>query len=153
MSDRDWLNYAIELAARGEAVGEVPVGALLVAGHEILGEGWNCPIGEQDPTAHAEMVAIRKAAKRLGNYRLDQFESIPTTLYVTLEPCIMCAGAILHARIPRVVFGVRDPKAGAVGSLCNVFELKGLPRVDYMADACVERCQDQLKRFFQARRK
>ena len=150
MNDQYWLQHALNLAEKGCAQGEVPVGAVLIdAQGQILGEGWNQPIANSDPTAHAEIVAMRAAAGQLNNYRL-----LNTTLYVTLEPCIMCAGAIVHARVQRVVFGTRDPKAGAVGSICNIFEFQGLNhKIAYMADGLVEPCSQILKKFFQERRK
>ena len=115
--DNDFLfmQTALQLAEKAETVGEVPVGAVLVLDDKIVGEGWNQPIGSHDPTAHAEIMAIRDAANRLDNYRLPD-----TTLYVTLEPCPMCAGAIVHARIKHVVFAATDPRSGAAGS---VFDL------------------------------
>lgn len=117
-SERDvhWMRHALELAARAGARGEVPVGAVLVdAAGEVLGEGWNQPIAGHDPTAHAEIMALREAAARVENYRLTD-----TTLYVTLEPCAMCAGALIHARLARVVYGATDPKAGAAGSVFDM---------------------------------
>ncbi len=114
-TDATWMRRAIELARRAEEAGEVPVGAVLVKEGEIVGEGWNHPIGTHDPSAHAEIMALRDAGCRLGNYRLPG-----TTLYCTLEPCVMCAGAIVHARVQRLVFGAYDPKGGACGS---VFDL------------------------------
>jgi tRNA(adenine34) deaminase len=115
LKDQQFMQQAILLAQRAESLGEVPVGAVVVLGDKIIGEGWNQPIGQRDPTAHAEIVALRDAASRVGNYRLPQ-----TTLYVTLEPCPMCAGAIVHARVARVVYAADDPKGGAAGS---VFDL------------------------------
>ncbi len=114
-SDLKWMGQALVLAQRAWDEGEVPVGAVLVRHGEVIGEGWNRPIGGNDPTAHAEIQALRAAGERLGNYRLPG-----STLYVTLEPCPMCAGAIVHARVERVVFGATDPRAGAAGS---VFDL------------------------------
>ena len=114
-SDLVFMRRALTLAQRAEAQGEVPVGAVLVAAGEIIGEGWNQPVTAHDPTAHAEIVALRAAALALGNYRLPG-----TTLYVTLEPCPMCAGAIVHARVAQVLFAARDPRSGAAGS---VFDL------------------------------
>ena len=116
-TDKDlfFMQQALKLAQRAEKAGEVPVGAVLVLDDEIVGEGWNQPISSHDPTAHAEIVALRNAARQLANYRLPE-----TTLYVTLEPCPMCAGAIVHARVKRVVYAARDPKSGAAGS---VFDL------------------------------
>jgi tRNA(adenine34) deaminase len=113
--DEQFMRRALELARLGEAEGEVPVGAVVVVAGEVVGEGWNRPIGSHDPTAHAEIVALRAAALRLQNYRLPG-----STLYVTLEPCPMCAGAIVHARVGRVVYATRDPRSGAAGS---VFDL------------------------------
>lgn len=109
--DRDFMRRALELARAGEALGEVPVGAVVVANGSIVGEGFNAPISRHDPTAHAEIVALRAAAERLGNYRLDG-----ATLYVTLEPCTMCVGALVHARVARVVFAAAEPKAGSLVS-------------------------------------
>ncbi|MCB1788531.1 MAG: tRNA adenosine(34) deaminase TadA [Chromatiaceae bacterium] len=115
MEDEAFMRRALELARHAELQGEVPVGALVVKDGRIIGEGWNQPIGSHDPTAHAEVVALRDAAAKAENYRLTG-----ATLYVTLEPCPMCAGAIVHARIERVVYAARDPRAGAAGS---VFDL------------------------------
>ena len=144
-----FMQRAIELAGRAEQEGEVPVGALLVKDGEIVGEGWNRPIGSHDPSAHAEITALRDAAAKLQNYRLPG-----TTLYVTLEPCPMCAGAIVHARVDRVVYGATDPKGGAAGS---VFDL--LPsdhrfnhQVDVDGGVFEDRCRDQLRAFFRVRR-
>lgn len=143
-----WMRHALELAARAEAEGEVPVGALVVLNGEIIGEGWNRPIRSHDPTAHAEIVALRAAAAKLGNYRLTG-----ATLYVTLEPCPMCAGAIVHARIARVVFGAADPLAGAAGSVFNLLESSALNhRVQVERGVLAEECSARLKTFFQARR-
>ncbi|MCG6940692.1 MAG: tRNA adenosine(34) deaminase TadA [Thiohalocapsa sp.] len=113
--DLRWMRHALALAERAAGEGEVPVGAIVVRDGDVLGEGWNRPIAAQDPTAHAEIQALRAAAQRAGNYRLPGAE-----LYVTLEPCAMCAGAIVHARIARVIYGAADPKGGACGS---VFDL------------------------------
>ena len=108
--DRRWMERALELAAHGEARDEVPVGAVVVLEDVVAGEGWNQPIGLHDPTAHAEVVALRAAGERVGNYRLPG-----ATLYVTLEPCLMCVGAIIHARLARLVYGATDPRGGASG--------------------------------------
>ncbi|MDX8385952.1 MAG: tRNA adenosine(34) deaminase TadA [Gallionella sp.] len=116
MSDESMMRTALELAQQAESVGEVPVGAVVVKDGEIVGRGFNAPISRHDPSAHAEMMALRDAAQRLGNYRLVGCE-----LFVTLEPCLMCAGAIMHARIARVVFGASDLKTGACGSVLDVF--------------------------------
>ena len=111
ISDLEWMQRALELARQADAEGEVPVGALLVRDGEVVGAGRNRPIGSRDPSAHAEIVALREAGRRLDNYRFPR-----TTLYVTLEPCVMCAGAIIHARVERVVFGAFDRRTGAAGS-------------------------------------
>lgn len=143
-----WMREALALAQRGHEQGEVPVGAVVVRGGEVIGAGWNRPIAAHDPTAHAEIVALREAAQRIGNYRLHD-----TTLYVTLEPCVMCAGAILHARIARVVFGAYDPRAGASGSVFDVLETDRLNhRVEVMGGVLAEDCGALLKRFFTERR-
>src|SRR5690606_10605979 len=113
--DLKFMQRAIELAREAAAVGEVPVGAVVVHDRKIIGEGWNRPIATHDPTAHAEIIALRAAAQTLGTYRLTN-----TTLYVTLEPCAMCAGAMVHARVRRLVYGSSDPRAGAAGGVCNV---------------------------------
>jgi tRNA(adenine34) deaminase len=116
MSDTAYMQEALELAAQAAALGEVPVGAVVVRDGAIIGRGFNQPIASADPTAHAEIMAMRDAGKTLGNYRLADCD-----LYVTLEPCVMCSGAIMHARIRRVVFGARDPKTGACGSAIDLF--------------------------------
>ena len=117
IQDEKWMRYAIQLAAQGELLGEVPVGAVIVRDGEILSEGFNQPITSHDPSAHAEIIAIRIAAKREQNYRL-----INSTIYVTLEPCTMCVGALVHARISRLVYGTVEPKAGAVESRSRLLE-------------------------------
>ncbi len=114
-ADQAHMRRALELALAAEAAGEVPVGAVLVRDNEIIGEGYNCPIGSADPTAHAEIMALRAAAGSLQNYRLTG-----TTLYVTLEPCAMCLGAIMHARVERLVFAAHDPKTGALGGAARL---------------------------------
>jgi tRNA(adenine34) deaminase len=116
MNEEDFMREAIELARQAGTSGEVPVGAVVVCGGAVVGRGHNRPITDRDPSAHAEMVALRDAAACVGNYRLAG-----CTLYVTLEPCAMCAGAIINARVSRVVFGARDPKAGAAGSVVDLF--------------------------------
>ena len=110
-----WMQRALELADRAAAQGEVPIGAVLIKDEQIIGEGWNSPITTHDPTAHAEIIALRAAARSLGNYRL-----LNATLYVTVEPCVMCVGALIHARIKEVVFGASEPKTGAVNSAFNL---------------------------------
>lgn len=142
------MRRALELARHAETLGEVPVGAVVVHNDEIIGEGWNQPITANDPTAHAEIVALRAAAQRLQNYRLTD-----TSLYVTLEPCAMCAGAIVHARVARVVFGAPDPKAGAGGSVFNLLANDRFNhRAQVVAGVLAEACGDVLRRFFEARR-
>ncbi len=139
---------ALALAHRAHAQHEVPVGALLVLGGAVAGAGWNCPIATHDPTAHAEIVALRAAAVQMKNYRLSG-----ATLYVTLEPCAMCVGAAINARVARLVFGAWDQKAGACGS---VFDLSREPRLAHRMDVfggvCAEECSALLRRFFEARR-
>ena len=143
------MRQAIALAKRAEQEGEVPVGAVVVKGGEIIAEGWNRPITNHDPTAHAEIQAIRAAAKALGNYRLPG-----TTLYVTLEPCLMCMGAIIHARIQRVVYGATDPRAGAVKSVYTIADDRKLNHyVDVLGGLMAQECGELLRTFFRARRK
>lgn len=148
MSDEEFMGAALDLARQAAALGEVPVGALVVLEGEIVGRGFNQPIGRHDPTAHAEVMALRDAAARLSNYRLPG-----ATLYVTLEPCAMCIGAIFHARIARVVFGARDPKTGAAGSVIDLFAEK---RLNHHAEAIggvlAGECGALLSGFFAARR-
>ena len=147
--DLHWMQSALALAARAEAAGEVPVGAVLVRDGEIIGEGWNQPIGIHDPTAHAEIAALRDAAQRTANYRLPN-----TTLYVTLEPCVMCSGAIIHARVARVVFGAADPRAGAAGSVFDILTTHKLNhRVEVTGGIEALAAAAQLQAFFQQRRK
>jgi len=142
------MAQALQLAQRAEAEGEVPVGAVVVYQGQVIGEGWNAPIARHDPTAHAEIHALREAAARLGNYRLPG-----STLYVTLEPCVMCAGAILHARIQRVVYGARDPKTGASGSVFDVLTTDKLNhRVEITQGVLQQQCGDLLRQFFKSRR-
>jgi len=146
--DRDFMLEALALAAQGAALGEVPVGAVLVQGGEIVGRGFNCPISGSDPSAHAEMVAIRTAAQSVQNYRLPG-----STLYVTLEPCSMCAGLIVHSRIARVVFGALEPKAGIVQSQGQFFAQGFLNhRVVVQGGVLAEECGAILSEFFKARR-
>ena len=146
--DERWMRKALALASEAEQAGEVPVGALVVRDGEVIGRGSNRTISEHDPSGHAEMIALRDAGRTVGNYRLPG-----CTLYVTLEPCVMCAGVIIHARIDRVVFGAPDPKTGAAGS---VFDLLGDPRHNHrpeVAGNCLgDRCGEVLRAFFRARR-
>ena len=147
-TDEDWMRHALRLAATAGVAGEVPVGAVLVQGDALLAEGWNRPIGGHDPTAHAEVLCLREAGTTTGNYRLAD-----TTLYVTLEPCLMCAGAIVHARVTRLVYGAADPKSGAVDSVCRGFELPGLNhRVQVCGGVLAADCGDILRDFFRRRR-
>lgn len=142
------MRRALELAARAEAEGEVPVGALVVRDEQVLGEGWNQPVALRDPTAHAEILALRRAAATAGDYRLGG-----ATLYVTLEPCPMCAAAITHARIARLVFGAWDPRQGAAGSVFNLVTASAMNHpVDAFGGVLSEECSTMLKRFFAARR-
>jgi len=147
--DLHWMRHALSLARRAEAEGEVPVGAVVLDSEgEVLGEGWNRPIGSHDPSAHAEIVALRAAAQRLGNYRLPG-----TTLYVTLEPCLMCVGAMVHARIGRLVYGAPDPRTGAAGSAFDVLQSpQHNHRVEVTAGVLADECGAVLKKFFQKKR-
>ena len=148
-ADHVFMREALLLAARAEALGEVPVGAVVVKNGEIIGRGFNQPITSHDPTTHAEIVALRDASHRLKNYRLVDCE-----LYVTLEPCMMCVGAMLHARLTRVVFGANDPKTGACGSVINLpGEEKLNHHATFQGGVLREECSAMLKAFFQARRK
>jgi tRNA(adenine34) deaminase len=143
-----WMSRAIDLARRAGAEGEVPVGAIVVLNNECIGEGWNRPIGAQDPTAHAEIEALRAAARAVGNYRLPG-----ANLYVTVEPCVMCAGAIVHARVAKVIFGARDPKAGAAGSMFSLLQSDRLNhRAEVVEGIAAEECAALLQNFFKARR-
>lgn len=143
-----WMRHALRLARQAAAVGEVPVGAVVVKDGQIVGEGANAPLSSNDPTAHAEVLALRDAARRLGNYRLDG-----CTLYVTLEPCTMCSGALLHARVDTVVYGAEEPKTGAAGSVLNVF---GCPQINHQTKVVrgvlAEECAAVMASFFQERR-
>ena len=142
------MRYALDLAGRAGEQDEVPVGAVIIQDDKVIGEGWNRPISTNDPTAHAEVVAMRAAAQQLGNYRLSG-----STLYVTLEPCLMCAGAMIHARIGRLVFAAYDPKRGAVNSTMHAFDTPGLNhRLDVCGGVLEQDCADRLLRFFRARR-
>ncbi|MGE3297487.1 MAG: tRNA adenosine(34) deaminase TadA [Porticoccaceae bacterium] len=147
-TDEHWMRLALALAARAAAAGEVPVAAVLVADGRMVGEGWNCPIGSHDPTAHAEINALRAAARQGSNYRL-----IDTTLYVTLEPCVMCVGALIHARVARLVFGAREPRAGAVVSRFRLLDADCLNhRVSWNEGVLAPECGALLVDFFRARR-
>jgi tRNA(adenine34) deaminase len=146
--DIHWMNYALQLAAKGEAIGEVPVGAVIVQNEKIIGEGFNQPISSHDSTAHAEIIALRQASVQVQNYRL-----VGSTIYVTLEPCTMCVGALVHARIARLVFGTAETKAGAVVSKSQLLDNDYFNhRVDYAGGLMAQQCQHQLSHFFAARR-
>lgn len=147
--DEQFMRRAMELASQAEDEGEVPVGAVLVKDGEVIAEGWNQSIGHHDATAHAEMQTIRKAGQTLENYRL-----LDTTLYVTLEPCPMCAGALLHSRVKRIVFGAPDLKAGAAGTVLNLFKHQAAYHyADVEQGLLEEECRVQLQSFFKRRRK
>jgi tRNA(adenine34) deaminase len=147
-TDVEFMQQALALAAKAQESGEVPVGALLVKNDEIVASGYNRPIAAHDPTAHAEIEALRAGGAKLGSYRLTD-----TILYVTLEPCVMCAAAIVHARVRRVVFGAWDPRAGGAGSIVDVFSLPGLNhRVDVFGGVLADQSTQRLTQFFQARR-
>ncbi len=147
--DLEYMQHALELAHRAQVADEVPVGALLVREDQIIGEGWNVPISSHDPSAHAEIRALRAAANSVSNYRLPD-----TTLYVTLEPCVMCAGAIIHARVQRVVFGARDPKTGAAGSVFDILNSDQHNHGVLITEGILaEECGQLLTDFFRARRK
>lgn len=148
LNHEHWMRYALTLAQRAWDEGEVPVGAVLVHDNQVIGEGWNRPIGRHDPTAHAEIMALRQGGLVLQNYRL-----VDTTLYVTLEPCVMCAGAMVHSRIGHLVFGARDAKTGAAGSLMDVLHHPGMNhRVEFTEGVLGEECAALLSDFFRHRR-
>jgi tRNA(adenine34) deaminase len=148
MRDALFMRQALDQARNAWALGEVPVGALVVKDGEVIATGFNQPIGTHDPTAHAEIMALRAAAAVLGNYRLPGCE-----LYVTLEPCVMCSGAMMHARLARVVFGAADPKTGACGSIVNLFQQEKLNHhTEVTGGVMAEECSALLKEFFAARR-
>ena len=146
--DLHWMQYALQLADKAEQSGEIPVGAVLVKDGVVLGEGWNQSIQLNDPSAHAEMQAIRAASALVGNYRLPD-----CTLYVTLEPCSMCAGVMVHSRIKKVVFGASDLKTGAAGSVLNLLQYHQFNhQVDVVSGVLAQQCAAQLSGFFQRRR-
>lgn len=146
--DDHWMQLAFLQAQEALKKDEVPVGAVVVLNDNLIGQGHNLSISTNDPTAHAEIVALRDAANNVGNYRL-----VDATLYVTLEPCLMCAGALVHARVGHVVYGALDPKSGSVSSQCCVFELPFLNHtVQARAGVLAEQCGDLLKAFFRAKR-
>ena len=148
-NDLTWMRRALSLAEKASEVGEVPVGAVIVRQGEMLGEGWNRPIGDCDPTAHAEIVAMREAATKLGNYRLTG-----STLYVTIEPCTMCLGAMIHARVERLVFGATEPRAGAVQSQLQLLDQSHYNhRISWVGGVMAEESSQLLKEFFQKKRR
>jgi tRNA(adenine34) deaminase len=143
-----YMRAALEESRKGLDAGEVPVGAVVVADGRIIGRGFNQPIGGHDPTAHAEVVAIRAAAREIGNYRL-----VGSTLYVTIEPCLMCVGAMVHARVETLVFGAPEPKAGAVVSTCRAHELPSLNhRIEVVGGVLEDDCRAIIQEFFRGRR-
>lgn len=146
--DQMWMQEALQRATKAEQIDEVPVGAIVVQNKTIIGEGWNQPIATHNPAAHAEILAIQQAAKHLGNYR-----TLDTTLYVTLEPCPMCAGLMVHARISRLVFGAYDAKTGSAGSVMNLVQHPNLNhQIEVVGGVLQEECASQLSNFFQRRR-
>ncbi|WP_050312471.1 tRNA adenosine(34) deaminase TadA [Yersinia intermedia] len=147
-SDEYWMQRALTLALRAQNEGEVPVGAVLVLGNQVIGEGWNKSIRDNDPTAHAEIMALRQGGQVVQNYRL-----LEATLYVTLEPCVMCAGAMIHSRIRRLVYGANDLKTGAAGSLVDILHHPGMNhQIEASAGVLAEACSHQLSAFFRLRR-
>ena len=147
-NDEQWMAHALSLAKQAELQGEVPVGAVIVRDNVLLGEGWNQPIISHDPTAHAEIQALRAACNQANNYRLPG-----ATLYITLEPCIMCAGAIVHARIERVVYATSEPKTGAAGSCLDIFSTPQLNHhVTCEQGILAEQSSELLRNFFRSRR-
>ena len=148
IQDEQWMHEALALADHAENAGEVPVGAVVVLNGEIIGEGWNHPISGHDPTAHAEIMALRDAAARVGNYRL-----VDADMYVTIEPCTMCAGAMVHARIRRLVYGASEEKSGVAKSNGQLFEQPWMNRnVEVVSGVLADQCSEKISRFFQRRR-
>lgn len=148
-NDEHWMQLAYAQAAHAASLGEIPVGAVLVSQNQVIGTGYNHPIGSSDPTAHAEIQAIRSACQHLNNYRLPE----DSVLYVTLEPCTMCVGALIHARVARVVFGAKEPKSGSLGSARNLFETGYYNHIFTVDAGCLaEQCSNQLSDFFKMRR-
>ena len=146
--DEQFMYRALELAAQGQQLGEVPVGAVIVCNDQVIGEGFNQPINAHDPTAHAEIVAIRSAALHLNNYRI-----LESTLYVTLEPCTMCVGALIHSRIKRLVYGTSEPKAGVIVSQAQLLTASYFNhRIEVTGGVLADHCQHQLSDFFRQRR-
>jgi len=149
MNDEHWMQHALELAHKAETAGEVPVGAVIVLNGELIAEGWNQPIRSSDPTAHAEIMVLRDAGQKLGNYRLLDAE-----LYVTLEPCPMCVGAMLHARVKRVIYAATDPKTGALGGAYDLLNsVSHNHSFDVTKGILEEQSRELLQGFFRSRRK
>ncbi|NDW20614.1 tRNA adenosine(34) deaminase TadA [Alteromonas hispanica] len=147
-NDVFWMKHALSLADKAEAIGEVPVGACVVINGAVVGEGWNTPIRDHNPTAHAEIHAVTQAAKHIQNYRL-----IDATLYVTLEPCSMCAGMLIHARVKRVVFGAWDAKTGSAGSVMNLLQHPALNhQAEIVSGVLADECAEKISAFFKKRR-
>ena len=147
-SDEEWMQYALQLAKKSEQRDEVPVGAIIVYKNKIIGEGWNQPISSNNPTAHAEIMALQDAGEKIGNYRL-----LDSTMYVTLEPCVMCAGALVHARIAKLVYAVDDQKTGACGSVFNMIQAEELNHNTEIKKGVLEKeCQALIKNFFKEKR-
>ena len=148
MNDEDWMRHALELAHKAEAAGEVPVGAVVVLNGELLAEGWNQPISTSDPTAHAEIMALRAAGQELDNYRL-----LDSALYVTLEPCSMCVGAMLHARLKRIIYAASDPKTGALGGAYDLLNsVNHNHSFEVTKGVLEEQSREMLQTFFRERR-
>jgi tRNA(adenine34) deaminase len=148
MTDKEWMQCAFKLAQKAKEHDEVPVGAVIVHEDKIIGEGWNQPISSNDPTAHAEIIALRDAGNNVGNYRLPD-----ATMYVTLEPCAMCAGAIIHARLSKIIFAVADPKTGACGSIFNLLQAEELNhKVEIDKGIMEDECRSLIQTFFKQKR-
>ncbi len=149
MNETHWMEMALKLARRAEKAGEVPVGAVLVKDDELIAEGWNQPITSHDATSHAEIMAMREAGIKLNNYRL-----VDTTMYVSLEPCSMCVGAMIHARVAKVVYGASEPRTGALGGAFNLLEANQHNHIfDVTSGVMAEESRELLQNFFQSRRK
>lgn len=145
--DQHWMQEALKLAEQAARHNEVPVGAVLILEDQVIAQGWNQPIGTNDPSAHAEIITLRRGAGYMNSYRLSN-----STLYVTLEPCIMCVGAMLHSRIKRLVYGAADPKTGAVASQFHLLDAKHNHRIEWEGGCLEQRCGSLLKVFFEERR-
>lgn len=149
MNDKHWMEKALELARKAEQAGEVPVGAVLVKDNQLIAEGWNQPITSHDATSHAEIMAMREAGKKLNNYRL-----IDTVMYVTLEPCSMCVGAMIHARVSKIIYAASEPRTGALGGAFNLLDANQHNHIfEVEAGLMAEESKAMLQRFFRSRRK